>query len=573
MPAEFKYDPLDNSSREIRLLQILPQSGAVIQCRLQNASLSVEHISLSHRWTEKAGKIEIFVNNKPCKVSNNIWQFLDVARSKYSSSERFWIDAICIDQQSIGEKNKQVRLMGEIYSSAKLVVSWLGKDDINTALCIKAIKNAELNLNVNHFEHVSSPEDIFRRDFWENLARFFELDYWRRAWVVQEVLLAKDAYILHDTVELPWPELISFWNRVRRPDIAPQTHLHRLEGWQFGHEQASRQAVKRGDLAPLRSLLARFGKQSCNDFHDRVYSLLSLAKERDNMLVDYRSSREELFFHTISACGTDKCFCFATHLLNILRLGSSVRNKQEIRGGLWNALRFHGIERDVRPTISFAIDMRDSLRSEADVEYEKSLEARDWVRGLPPIWRKRGALNVRFPYTAVPADFLLLESQINGELFVAAVRFHRGRILTERFEYFRPDQSSGCFVHCQAGTSVPCCLQFTKTALLKLLILGEQHTICHESSFGGYELMGKDGKLECARPIHRYSPQFVRRASVPYRTESIPSTPRSTPRLGSFSFQKSPSSAIQLKDHAQALRRGLGQVNGNKLLHTTMVRR
>ena len=89
----------------------------------------------------------------------------------------FWIDAICIDQQSIGEKNKQVRLMGEIYSSAKLVVSWLGSGDLHTSLCIQAIKKGELNLTVNHFEHGASIEDLFWRDSWDHLAKFFQNDY------------------------------------------------------------------------------------------------------------------------------------------------------------------------------------------------------------------------------------------------------------------------------------------------------------------------------------------------------------------------------------------------------------
>ena len=41
-------------------------------------------------------------------------------------SRVLWIDAICIDQQSVREKNEQVPMMGEIYRAATRCVVWLG---------------------------------------------------------------------------------------------------------------------------------------------------------------------------------------------------------------------------------------------------------------------------------------------------------------------------------------------------------------------------------------------------------------------------------------------------------------
>lgn len=38
----------------------------------------------------------------------------------------FWIDALCIDQENLAERNHQVTQMGKIYASAYRVVSWLG---------------------------------------------------------------------------------------------------------------------------------------------------------------------------------------------------------------------------------------------------------------------------------------------------------------------------------------------------------------------------------------------------------------------------------------------------------------
>jgi hypothetical protein len=44
-------------------------------------------------------------------------------------SQLLWIDALCIDQESIVERQHQVRQMGLIFSAAKAVASWLGMDE------------------------------------------------------------------------------------------------------------------------------------------------------------------------------------------------------------------------------------------------------------------------------------------------------------------------------------------------------------------------------------------------------------------------------------------------------------
>jgi hypothetical protein len=53
--------------------------------------------------------------------------FMVVARTKYATPMRtFWIDALCIDQDSITKRNHQVAQMGRIYASASEVIAWFG---------------------------------------------------------------------------------------------------------------------------------------------------------------------------------------------------------------------------------------------------------------------------------------------------------------------------------------------------------------------------------------------------------------------------------------------------------------
>jgi hypothetical protein len=57
----------------------------------------------------------------------NLWDFLHEARSR-KDQRRLWVDALCINQSHIDEKNHQVGIMGEIYSKAAWVLVWLGAE-------------------------------------------------------------------------------------------------------------------------------------------------------------------------------------------------------------------------------------------------------------------------------------------------------------------------------------------------------------------------------------------------------------------------------------------------------------
>lgn len=61
---------------------------------------------------------------------------LDTALRRIRLPDRIralWVDAICINQQDVAERGGQVQLMGSIYSKARQVIVWLGKDEDDCA--------------------------------------------------------------------------------------------------------------------------------------------------------------------------------------------------------------------------------------------------------------------------------------------------------------------------------------------------------------------------------------------------------------------------------------------------------
>lgn len=117
---------LDTKRPSIRLLCLDPKSGPLISCTtsihsLDNAS---NFYALSYCWGDEEAGDPILLDEKRFLVTSNLHAALSqLQETKYRV---LWIDAICIDQTNIAEKNFQVGLMGRIYSSALMTVVWLG---------------------------------------------------------------------------------------------------------------------------------------------------------------------------------------------------------------------------------------------------------------------------------------------------------------------------------------------------------------------------------------------------------------------------------------------------------------
>lgn len=88
--------------------------------------------ALSYEWGDPdKPRHEIIVNGQPFKVWENLFYALKYIRpvplrDNHVNSRILWIDAICINQDDIDERNHQVGMMGDIYRKADKVPVWLG---------------------------------------------------------------------------------------------------------------------------------------------------------------------------------------------------------------------------------------------------------------------------------------------------------------------------------------------------------------------------------------------------------------------------------------------------------------
>ena len=143
----------------------------------------------------------------------------------------FWVDSLCINQEDVPERNQQVALMADIYGKAGTVAIWLGPDphkDANVIFTtIKAIVEgiATIHALEGKIDHLISedgnlhwtlpdgkpvvstlPSSIILPDESERqrLARFFNLPWFSRIWVLQEVGLAAEANVIWGGLGFEW---------------------------------------------------------------------------------------------------------------------------------------------------------------------------------------------------------------------------------------------------------------------------------------------------------------------------------------------------------------------------------
>jgi hypothetical protein len=127
----------------IRLLRLLPYEGqnTPIQCQLFDYSLGESnkrthpYEALSYVWGGSTKPLSISIDEHNLAVTENLHQALLHLRHRFM--ERIiWVDAVCINQDNLEEKEQQIRLMPKIYAQANRVVVWLGEaaDDSDRAL-------------------------------------------------------------------------------------------------------------------------------------------------------------------------------------------------------------------------------------------------------------------------------------------------------------------------------------------------------------------------------------------------------------------------------------------------------
>lgn len=133
---------IDSEGGGIRLLQLMPGGfDDPLDIKLVTSNVNNPeqyHEALSYVWRTGIASQKALLDGVPVAVTPNLDCALRHLRFKVTS-RTLWIDALSINQNDVHERNGQVQMMGNIYSSAIGVLGWLGPVD-QTDLHLNALE-------------------------------------------------------------------------------------------------------------------------------------------------------------------------------------------------------------------------------------------------------------------------------------------------------------------------------------------------------------------------------------------------------------------------------------------------
>ncbi|KAK5662486.1 hypothetical protein OQA88_8397 [Cercophora sp. LCS_1] len=307
----FVYQPLSQSD-QIRVLKVSPATDGdteisttfEIQSLAKNAFPNFE--ALSYMWGDQTERATISLDGTPFSVSRHLQGTIKALRDT-TEPRYLWIDAICINQTDIKERNQQVQLMRVIYQRAKTVLVWLDRE---VDPCLPAFQ--KLNTFTEKSELAELGEDP---ELWDPLCEVFKDPYWSRVWIQQEISNAASLRLFCRHVELrvySVYHLLRLFYQIQLENILgftwwdwalkkPSVTLPPRFGLIDSHLQPIKGTTLGGTDLDLIETLSKTCTLKCTDDRDRVYGIMFLAPgcRQGDIKVDYRLTLSEVYAEVV----------------------------------------------------------------------------------------------------------------------------------------------------------------------------------------------------------------------------------------------------------------------------------
>lgn len=330
--ASSPYDRLDQARNQIRLFKLDPcRTGDKITGSFLYAYIEEcpSYTALSYAWGDDvaAGTIRVGRNDNldtDLGVADNLLRFLRVQSRMITKPKFFWIDAICINQEDLSERNHQVGLMKLIYTNASDVYVWLGGEADDSKIAMSFLSRGgpkPLRPRGSGFFPVWTPREA------RALVELCERPYWRRMWIIQEVIHAENIRVWCGDQSADWLAFDKLYGSLKTLDDMGWATHHRhaiavLQSsaltmvWQRAHWRHPETPVP-----TLQTLVEVFQEWKCSDLRDKVYALVGIAATRTAVVPDYSRSARQVYLDVIDGDDVVDKPKFCNLLSQLLGLG------------------------------------------------------------------------------------------------------------------------------------------------------------------------------------------------------------------------------------------------------------
>ncbi|KAI5357723.1 putative heterokaryon incompatibility [Septoria linicola] len=337
--SRYRYRPL--LPGQIRLLRLTPRTwliGGPIHLRPIHVTrqTTIPYTAVSYHWGGAALTEIIYIDGYPLSVTATAFKVLRACRSS-SNEQTIWIDAICINQDDLGEKTEQVQHMSDIYSRATRVVlypslDWYARAAAPTLNQLMVAPQALAGHPRGLQQLVIGKHDSWRK---RAVVELLLSEYFRRMWVVQEITAGKNVQLYYGGYYIPWIMFFEFLvvrvvnsetrdifsmlsgkNIQTFQDSSTFLNIYALHGfWMHKLSQAS-------ESIPLDIILLQTSKFHATDPQDLVFALIGISDcaKTDLLRPDYLKSPEQVFVETSRFLLTAQEVC-PLHLLTLGGIG------------------------------------------------------------------------------------------------------------------------------------------------------------------------------------------------------------------------------------------------------------
>ncbi|KAI0111421.1 HET-domain-containing protein [Daldinia grandis] len=312
MSTPFQYRPLTKPG-EIRVFSLNPSPNqeAILKGSFQHIVLPTQYftdhyVALSYVWGNSTITDAILVDGHKIGIAANLSAALRDIRNK-TRVLRIWIDALCIDQGNIPERNRQVALMGDIYATAATTIIYLGPLSPDTQLILQRLRGGmfrsfDTASHVNpapvqeqYLEDDNPSKEVL--DLAEASGQLLARPWFRRAWTFQELVLSRDPWFQFGSRRVRWMDLCNLLlPLLRKYQSGIEVDLARMK--EVHDAVYARSDIDRGTLSLWRILEIRGGAQA-TDPRDLIYANMGLHLDRHEVeefvQIDYAKTAREVF--------------------------------------------------------------------------------------------------------------------------------------------------------------------------------------------------------------------------------------------------------------------------------------
>lgn len=297
LPGSYHYEPLNDDLNEIRLLTLHEgHFEAEIRISIHSVPLNADSLptyeALSYVWGSPETEVEIQVGSRSLAITKNLAEALPYLR--YQDRPRvLWIDAICVNQQDLAERSRQVIRMADLYKLADRVVVWLGSDKNESGHGLRIMEELSSQINVNWLRRTIEPKSDQAAKHWSDVNQELPYDdndlraiyslmiypWFVRLWIWQEIHLANSRAILTCGCHT------ILWTAFRMALFCLGWKTHRLRRTCIFSKHLSTRLIAICPLAlsslPTDAIEIMNSTKECKytDPRDRIYAILSLLEQ------------------------------------------------------------------------------------------------------------------------------------------------------------------------------------------------------------------------------------------------------------------------------------------------------